>query len=221
MNRVRSSTMDGKAVFENPKGLRLVTKSNLNDVLRAEEKTVQIVKKSVASVGMGVVREGVCEATTGRVIPFVPRAGVVAKVWAVADACAAEEPKPVEENVAFYRKYTEGLIRRYLKMSMEAGRVPSLLGKEMFRGNVTRYKVSSFEDVVIFCHDIEKCLAMLDRTEQMLVKKVTMQAYSQAEVAGVLGVPHRTCVRMYARALDRLTTVLMEHELLKPQEWMR
>jgi len=32
---------------------------------------------------------------------------------------------------------------------MEAGRAPSLLGREMFRGKVTSYRVHSFEDVVI------------------------------------------------------------------------
>jgi hypothetical protein len=166
----------------NVQGLRLVTKSVVNDGLRAEEMTVQIVKKSVASVmAMGAVREGaVREATTGRVVPLVVRPGVVAKVWAVADASVVqEETKAAEPQVAFYRKYTEALIRRYLKMSMEAGRVPSMLGKELFRGNVTSYRVGSFEDVVIFCHDIEKCLALLDRAEQALIKRVTMQAYSR------------------------------------------
>ena len=37
---------------------------------------------------------------------------------------------------------------------MEAGRTPSLLGKEMFRAKVTNVVVRSFEDVVIFVHDV-------------------------------------------------------------------
>jgi hypothetical protein len=57
--------------------------------------------------------------------------------------------KPVEPQMAFYRKYTEAMLRRYMRMSMEAGKVPSLLGQEMFRGHVTSYRVESFEDVVI------------------------------------------------------------------------
>src|SRR3954466_3147517 len=36
----------------------------------------------------------------------------------------ARPPQPVEEELAFYRKYTEALLRRYARMSMEAGRVP-------------------------------------------------------------------------------------------------
>ena len=58
-------------------------------------------------------------------------------------ASAMVEPMaPVQEEAQpagceFYRKYTEAMLRRYMTMSMEAGRVPSLLGREMFRGNVT------------------------------------------------------------------------------------
>ena len=48
-----------------------------------------------------------------------------------------------------YRRYTEAILRRYLRMSLEAGRAPSLLGREMFRGQVTSYRVHSFEDVVM------------------------------------------------------------------------
>jgi len=58
-------------------------------------------------------------------------------------------PKPPEPQMAFYRKYTEAMLRRYVRMSMEAGKVPSLLGKEMFRAKITSYRVESFEDVVI------------------------------------------------------------------------
>jgi hypothetical protein len=204
----------------NVQGLRVVAGSKKSDGLQVEEIKMQIVKKSVASVGF--VREAaIREATTGRVIPFASRGGVVPKVWAVADVDLIEAPEKVlAPEVAFYRKYTEALVRKYLKMSMECGRVPSLLGREMFRGSVTHYnRVGSFEDVVIFCHDVEKCLGMLDLREKALVKRVTMQEYSFGEAAGYLGVSHRTCTRMYMRTIDKLTGVLMEHGLLKPQEW--
>ena len=71
-------------------------------------------------------------------------------VWAYA------EPMPESEIVrlppselTFYRCYTEAILLRYVRMAMEAGKVPSLLGKEMFHGNVTSYKVGSFDDVVM------------------------------------------------------------------------
>jgi len=61
--------------------------------------------------------------------------------------------------MAFYRKYTEAMLRRYVRMSMEAGKVPSLLGQEMFRGRVISYRVESFEDVVNLIVDgVVECL---------------------------------------------------------------
>jgi hypothetical protein len=39
------------------------------------------------------------------------------------------EQKKTAPELAFYRKYTEGMLRRYVRLSMEAGRAPSLLGR--------------------------------------------------------------------------------------------
>jgi|HubBroStandDraft_4_1064222.scaffolds.fasta_scaffold309157_1 hypothetical protein len=70
--------------------------------------------------------------------------------------------RTIEPGLAFYRKYTEGMLRRYMEMSMQSGRVPSLLGRELFRGKVTSCRVQGFDDVVIFVHDVGRCLEQLD-----------------------------------------------------------
>src|SRR5206468_5446185 len=91
------------------------------------------------------------------------------------------QPAPVvviNTDVAFYRRYTEGLLRRYLRCSMEAGKVPSLMGKEMFRSKVSSYRMSSFEDIVIFMHDVERCLGRLDQDQQELISRMTLQDYT-------------------------------------------
>ena len=119
-------------------------------------------------------------------------------------------------ELAFYRKYTEGMLRRYLRLSMEKGRVPSLLGQEMFRGRVTTYKIRSFEDVVIFVHDVEMCLKRLTETEQDLLERIAIQEYTQGEAAGLLGMSLRTVVRKYAAAVDELTGHFLETGLLEP-----
>lgn len=91
---------------------------------------------------------------------LLPEAQVLPFVWALADGRAMAPPRPVHyrkaprPQVAFYRKYTEAMLRRYVRMSMEAGKVPSLLGKEMFRAKVTSYRVESFEDVVIVLREV-------------------------------------------------------------------
>jgi hypothetical protein len=53
-----------------------------------------------------------------------------------------------------YRHRTEALLQRFLRMSMETGKLPSILGQQFFRSHVTSYRASSFEDVVIFVHDV-------------------------------------------------------------------
>ncbi len=120
-------------------------------------------------------------------------------------------------EVAFYRKYTEAMLRRYAVMSLEGGRVPSMLGREMFRGKVTSYKVHGFDDVVNFCLDVESCLRRLSGEDQLLIKRVAVQQYTHGEAALMLGVCMRTCITRYGEALDRLTKVFLSVKLLEPQ----
>ena len=198
--------------------------------MKVEERAMRglhLVKRAVREdCGLQAVREG----SSGRVVMLRPAGPervpgpVLPRVWAVAEAGVAEQPEPKRQEaaprfeVAFYRKYTEAMLRRYLKLSMESGRVPSLLGRELFRGHVTSYKVRSFEDVVIFCHDVERCLQGLSVREKELVKRVALQEYSQAEAAAALGISVRTCVLQYRRTLDQLTNEFLRVGMLDPQK---
>jgi hypothetical protein len=175
-----------------------------------------LVQKAVRRETKAQVME-VREGTTGRVV------GRLEKVWAVAATDVAAMPEktgfrarvqPAPE-LAFYRKYTEALLRRYTHMAMESGRVPSLMGKEMFRAKVTHYEVHGFDDVVIFCCDMEKCLKRLDSQDQQLIKRIALQLYTQGEVASMLGISLRACVVRYGQALDKLTKVLLEARMLE------
>jgi hypothetical protein len=149
---------------------------------------------------------------------------ILPAVWATAAPSRAKtlpevvEQKKTAPELAFYRKYTEGMLRRYVKLSMEAGRAPSLLGREMFRGKVTNYRVHSFEDVVIFVHDVETCLKKLDEGQQHLIRRIALQEFTQAETAGLLGLSLRSVHRRYADALDELTEIFLERKLLEPSK---
>jgi hypothetical protein len=127
-----------------------------------------------------------------------------------------EEIVEVPCELAFYRKYTEAMVRRYVRLSMAAGRVPSLLGRELFRGHVSSYRMTNFEDVVVFCFDMEKLLGKMPTTHQQLIKRLAMQQYKMHEVASMLRLPFRSCIRMYGRALDGLTELLLEVRMLEP-----
>jgi AraC-like DNA-binding protein len=119
------------------------------------------------------------------------------------------------EEVAFYRKYTEGILRRYMYRSMEIGRVPSLLGNFSFRGKSSNRKAYTFEDSVIFVHDVERCLTRLNRLERELVGRIALQEYTLAETAELTGMSVRTVVRRYSETLDRLTQVFLRLKLMQ------
>ena len=147
---------------------------------------------------------------------------ILPAVWATAAPSRVKtlpevvQQKKTAPELAFYRKYTEGMLRRYVRLSMEAGRAPSLLGREMFRGKVTSYRVHSFEDVVIFVHDVETCLKKLNEGQQHLIRRIALQEFTQAETAGLLGLSLRSVHRQYADALDELTEIFLERKLLEP-----
>lgn len=130
-----------------------------------------------------------------------------------AEQQARPAPPP---QIAFYRKYTEAMLRRYTRMSLEVGRVPSMLGRgEIFRAKVSNYRMESFEDVVIFCHDVERCLDRLDWARQELIRRVAVEEYTVQETAALMGLDPETVVRRYARALDGLTRIFLQVKLLK------
>ena len=61
-----------------------------------------------------------------------------------------------------YRGRTVAMLRKYMRYSLDTGRLPSLVGREFFRSKVSKYTMVTFEDRVIFVHDMEKCLGRLD-----------------------------------------------------------
>jgi hypothetical protein len=137
-------------------------------------------------------------------------------VWATAQVEEVVERKAITTSLAFYRKYTEGLLGRYVRMSMEMGRAPSLLGKDLFRARVTNYVVRGFDDVVIFVHDVEQCLNKLGGQRYQILERIALQEYTQAEAAELMGITPRTLIRRYREALDALTRLLLERDLLEP-----
>ena len=123
-------------------------------------------------------------------------------------------PRPTVE-LAFYRKYTEGTLRRFMYRSMEIGKVPSLLGDFSFRAKSSNRRGYTFEDSVIFVHDIERCLKLLKPMERELVSRIALQEYTLAETAAVLRTSVRSTVRRYEEALDRLTRIFLRRELMQ------
>lgn len=128
----------------------------------------------------------------------------------------AEEER--ERTRRTYRGRTVAMLRRYMRYSIETGRLPSLLGREFFRAKVTSYTVTTFEDRVIFVHDMERCLARLDEFSQQLIARHIMQEHDQAATAKLLHCTVRTVRTYMPVVLDLLVEILLDVGLMKPIE---
>jgi DNA-directed RNA polymerase specialized sigma24 family protein len=125
---------------------------------------------------------------------------------------ASEEDLPI--SLAFYRKHTESMLRRYLYASMQVGRAPSILSEPIARGWASCRVVRTFEDAVIFVLDIEKCLDQLGELDRQLIGRIVLQDYTKLEVAAMLRMSERAVWYKFQRALDRLTQKLLDTGLL-------
>lgn len=124
----------------------------------------------------------------------------------------------LERTRKIYRARTVTMLRRYMRYSIETGRLPSLLGREFFRAKVTSYTVVTFEDRVIFVHDMEKCLDKLDEFSRQLIARHILQEHEQAATAKLLNCTERTVRTYLPITLDLLSQILLDVGLLEPQD---
>ena len=114
-----------------------------------------------------------------------------------------------------YRQRTVAMLRRYMRYAMETGRLPSLLGREFFRSQVTSYTMVTFEDRVIFVHDMEKCLDRLDEFSRELIARHVLQEHDRWATARLLQCNEKTVRRLTPLALDQLSEILLDVGLLE------
>jgi hypothetical protein len=91
---------------------------------------------------------------------------IVRQTWHERQAAAEDR----ERERRTYRRRVVAMLRRFMRYSIETGRLPSLLGREFFREKVTSYTVVTFEDRVIFVHDMERCMDRLDEFSRQLIR---------------------------------------------------
>ena len=129
-------------------------------------------------------------------------------------AVDAVDYTPYDPDIWLYRQRTVSLLKRYIRMSVEVGRLPSLLGREFFRSRVTSYTSSTFEDSVIFVHDVERSLQQLDEFEQRLIATILMQEHTHDEASVILRCWRRTVGRRFPETLDKLSEFFLDGGLL-------
>jgi DNA-directed RNA polymerase specialized sigma24 family protein len=114
-----------------------------------------------------------------------------------------------------YRGRTVAMLRRYMRYSMETGRLPSVLGREFFRAKVTSYTVVTFEDRVIFVHDMESCLDRLDEFSRQLIARHVLQEHDRWATARLLQCNEKTVRRLTPLALDQLSEIMLDMGLME------
>jgi hypothetical protein len=151
-----------------------------------------------------------------------PRIGQEAQAGRLQGRAARQEAEPPANapaagpvvSLAFYRKHTEKMLRRYLYASMQVGRAPSILGDPIGRGWVSSRPVRTFEDAMIFVLDVETCLKQLGSLDRKMLCRIVIQEHTQAETASLLGMSIRSVSYKFPEALDRLTEKLLKTGLL-------
>jgi DNA-directed RNA polymerase specialized sigma24 family protein len=120
-----------------------------------------------------------------------------------------------DPDIWLYRKKTAALLRRYMRWSLEAGRLPSLLGRELFRAKITAYTATTFESRVIFLHDMERCLDRLQDFDRQLIARVCLQEYDQEAAARILQCNRKTLGRRLPELIDELSEAFLKAGLLE------
>lgn len=135
---------------------------------------------------------------------------------------AQQQQRGVEEDRErerrTYRRRTVAMLRRYMRYSIETGRLPSLLGREFFRAKITAYTVVTFEDRVIFVHDMEKCLERLGDFSRQLIARHILQEHDLWATAKLLHCNEKTVRRYTPVVLDVLSEILLEVGLMERLE---
>jgi len=141
-------------------------------------------------------------------------AGTVGPLSGESDRWWTTEDSEEQRARRIYRGQTVRLLRRYMRYSIETGRLPSILGREFFGSKVTAYTVVTFEDRVIFVHDMETCLGRLDEFSRQLIARRILQEHDQAETGKLLQCAERTVRTYLPVALNLLSDILLEAGML-------
>lgn len=124
-------------------------------------------------------------------------------------------PLPPRDELRAYRDRTIALLRRYFMLSIETGRLPSLLGREFFRAKCSSYRLVTFEDAVIFVHDVEQSLTQLDPFSKMVIARIILHGCTLDEAARLLRKGRMTVIRYCDAALDNLSEIFLRKGLLR------
>ena len=121
----------------------------------------------------------------------------------------------IQPDTLFFRAQTLAIVRHFFEISCQIGRLPSILGREFFRARVSHHAIPSFEEQVVFVHDVERALARLNPQDADVVSLVGLYQYSLDEVATLLGRSRSSIAQRFADSVDRLAEIFLASGLLR------
>lgn len=116
----------------------------------------------------------------------------------------------------FERTRTMALLYRFLRTALSLGRMPSLVGREIFRTQVRAHPPAAFENAVLFVCDVEKCLSELEPFEQRLIAYCVLENRSEWEASRQFRASQGFISRRLSHALDFLYVTFCRRGILPP-----
>jgi hypothetical protein len=126
-----------------------------------------------------------------------------------------EEFDSARADALFFRSQTLAIVRHFFEIASQIGRLPSILGRELFRAKVSHHAIPSFEEQAVFVHDVERALGRLREQDAEVIALVGLFHYSLDDVATILGRSRSGVVRRFADSVDRLAAMFLETGLLR------
>jgi hypothetical protein len=122
---------------------------------------------------------------------------------------------------SIFRAHTLNLLQHYLRLSLDYGRIPSVLGGLVTRARVSHTKMHTMEDDTIFIHDMSRCLEReLAEEELRLMALIVFMDHTFDEAAAMQGYSLRQTYRMFYELMDRLTRAFFDREFLDREKLM-
>ena len=113
---------------------------------------------------------------------------------------------------------TMALLHRYFRKSLLIGRLPSLLGREVFPARMQGRALHAFEDTVLFVCDVDRCLTGLEPLNQRLVAYCILEDHTEWDAARQFHRSQSDVSRRLHATLDLLHDTFCRLGLLRPIE---
>lgn len=110
------------------------------------------------------------------------------------------------------------LLHRFFRKSLLVGRMPSLLGREVYPARLQGRSVTAFEETVVFVCDVDRCLSGLEPIDQRLIAYCILEDHTEWEAARHFHRSQSDISRRLHLALDLLHDTFCRLGILKPLE---